>query len=253
MKVSRPREGVVTKILAGRTINDTCMDLSVQKRPLSLLYFSGEGGSQPVVLSALSFFKRLNFSDDCGGLPITQMYLSIIYQTQAKKKSRGVEFQEFRPFSIRTSWQQENPGFPLLVSLLVHKNARVHPSVLYGHIGDSQRKRRRAPAVELELLFVHPVPIGVPVGVVVPAYVLHLAETGDAAEPIDSAAGEPGTVAVDGLCAEELGVVNDRGFLLKVHALVWKRKYREFNSNVLVKNIIKGEKMSRFYPVSSKH
>lgn len=180
------------------------------------------------------------------------MYLSIIYQTQTKKKIRGVEFQEFRPFSIRTSWQQENPGFPLLVSLLVHKNARVRPSVLFGHVGDGQRKRRCAPPVELELSFVHLVPIGGPVGVVVPAYVLHLAETGDAAEPIDGVAGERGTVAVDGLCAEELGVVNDGGFLLKVHALACKRKYREFNSHVLVTNIIKGEKTSRFYPVSSK-
>lgn len=94
-------------------------------------------------------------------------------------------------------------------------------------------------------MFVHPVPVDGPVGVVVPAYVLHLAETGDGAEPIDSVAGERGTVAVDDLCAEELGVVNDGGFLLKAQALGWKHKYREFNSDVLVKNIIKGEKMLR--------
>lgn len=181
------------------------------------------------------------------------VYLKIIYQTQTKKKSRGVEFQEFRPLSIRTSWQQENPGFPLLVSLHVHKNARVHPSVLFGHVGDGQRKRRHAPPVEVELLWVHPVPIGGPVGVVVPAYVLHFAEMGDAAEPIDSAAEERGTVAVDGLRAEELGVVNDGRFLLKVHDVAWKRKYRVFNMDVLVKNTLTGEKMSRFYPASSKY
>lgn len=98
-------------------------------------------------------------------------------------------------------------------------------------------------------MIVHPLPIGAPVGVVVPAYVLHLAETGDAAEPIDSVAGERGTVAVDGLRAEELGVVDDGGFLLEVQLMAWKRKYREFNGDVLVKNIIKGEKMLRFYPV----
>lgn len=100
---------------------------------------------------------------------------------------------------------------------------------------------------------VHPVRIGGPVGVVVPAYVLHLVETGDGAEPVDSVAGERGTVAVDGLRAEKLGVVNDGGFLLKVHALACKRKYREFNGDVLVKNMTEGEKMSRFYPASSKH
>lgn len=76
--------------------------------------------------------------------------------------------------------------------------------------------------------------MGLPVGVVALAQVLHLAAAGDEAVPGDRVAGKVAAVAFNGIIAEEFRIENFRGVLLQDQAPTWECKNREPTGDAFV-------------------
>lgn len=76
--------------------------------------------------------------------------------------------------------------------------------------------------------------MGLPVGVVALAQVLHSAAAGDEAVPGDRVAGKVAAVAFDGMIAEEFRIENFRGVLLHDQAPTWECKNREPTGDAFV-------------------